>query len=399
MKYNILLFFLLLVFHSISQEVTLTGYCINKQKNGVTDVMILVKGNPNPVFTDNEGKYSITGKVNDTLHIQYNLIGETEKYYQTFFIQDEHATTIPTIIINKEIKAKDLQEHTVIYNIDKPFELTPIKPRDWQTIPLQTPEHVLVFTTAARSSNELTSNYNVRGGNYDENLVYVNGFQIYRPFLTRAGQQEGMSFINSALVESLNFSAGGFDAQYGDKMSSVLDIKYRNPEKFRGSIMASMLGVEGHIEQRLGKQERFSYMLGARYRSNGYFLNSLPTKGAYNPVFWDAQILTNYLISENWTWSLIGHISNNNYSFTPQTAQTNFGPSNNAFALMIYFDGKEDTRFGTMMGGTKFGYVSNDSKTKLNFFATAFHSDEREYFDVQGQYFINKLETDPSKEE
>lgn len=394
MRNYLLLFLLFTLTHSFAQEVVITGRCINKKSEGVSDVRIRVNQREEPVYSGPKGHFSFFANVGDSLKIQYFVIGEST-ITQEFFIKDSKSTTLPPV----EINIREIKEHTVIRGIEAPFELNKITVKDWQLLPVQNIEQTLVFTTAARSSNELTANYNVRGGNYDENLVYVNGFQIYRPFLTRAGQQEGMSFINSALVESLNFSAGGFDAQYGDKLSSVLDINYRKAEKFKGSVMASMLGVEGHVEQRLGKKERFNYMLGARYRSNGYFLNSLPTKGAYNPVFWDAQLLTEYIINENWTWSAIAHISDNNYSFTPQTQQTDFGTANEAYSFMVYFDGKEQTRFRTMMGGTKFAYESNNRKTKLNFFATAFHSDEREYFDVQGQYYINQLETDQSKEE
>lgn len=399
MRVWIVLIFLCQLFVTYSQEVTLSGICYNKKQQGLADVLIRVNQVPEPIFSNQNGTYSLRAKVGETIRLQYQLVGDTVKSYQTFYVESETSTTIPPMIVATSINISNLQEHTVIRNIDKPFELTPLKMRDWQVLPVQNIEQALVFTTAARSNNELTSNYNVRGGNYDENLVYVNGFQINRPFLTRAGQQEGMSFINSALVESLSFSAGGFDAQYGDKLSSVLDIKYRDPQKFKGSVMASMLGVEGHLEQILGKKQRFSYMFGARYRSNGYFLNSLPTKGSYNPVFWDGQLLTNYIINEKWTWSNIFHVSDNNYQFNPQTAQTNFGPANEAKALTIYFDGKERTQFRTLMGGTKFAFKSTDNRTKLNFFASGFHSDEREYFDIQGQYFINELETDPSKEE
>ncbi len=393
MRNSLLLLFLLTFYQSFSQDVVVSGLCINKKKEGVSDILIRVNQRNEPIYSDQNGVFSFNASVGDSLQILYSFAGD--KQTQSFYIADINSTKLPPIVINIKV----LEGHTVIQNIEKPFELTPLKLRDWQVMPVQNIEQTLVFTTAARSNNELTSNYNVRGGNYDENLVYVNGFQINRPFLTRAGQQEGMSFINSALVESLNFSAGGFDAQYGDKLSSVLDIKYRTPEKFKGSVMASMLGVEGHLEQQLGKRQRFSYMAGARYRSNGYFLNSLPTKGAYNPVFWDAQVLTDYIINEKWTWSTIAHISDNNYSFKPQTQQTDFGPSSEAYSLMIYFDGQEQTRFRTMMGGTKFAYKSTNDKTKLNFFATVFNSDEREYFDIQGQYYINQLETDPSKEE
>jgi hypothetical protein len=377
-----------------SQTIDVTGRCVNKKQEGVADVLIRINQSSTPIYSDNEGYFTFKANIGDSLTISYFVVGE-KNITQSFYVKNELSKTLPYI----EINIKEFEGHTVTKTIDNKLEFNKIKVKDWQLLPVQNVEQTLVFTTAARSNNELTANYNVRGGNYDENLVYVNGFQINRPFLTRAGQQEGMSFINSALVESLHFSAGGFDAQYGDKLSSVLDIKYRTPEKFRGSVMASMLGVEAHLEQRIGKKERFNYLLGARYRSNGYLLNALPTKGAYNPVFWDAQLLTDYSISEKWKWSALIHVSDNTYSFSPQTQKTDFGTANEAYSFMVYYDGKEQTRFRTITGGTKFAYTSTNEKTKLNFFSSVFHTDEREYFDVQGQYFINELETDQSKEE
>ena len=160
--------------------------------------------------------------------------------------------------------------------------------------------------------------------------------------------------------------------------------------------MASLLGVESHVEHAVSN--RFNYLVGARYRSNGYLLNSLPTKGAYNPVFWDAQLLMNYAITEKLTWSTIGHFSSNNYRFSPQTQRTDFGTANEAYSFTIYFDGQEQTKFTTMMGGTSLKWEAS-KKTNLELYATVFNTDEREYFDIQGQYYINELETDPSKEE
>ncbi len=277
-----------------------------------------------------------------------------------------------------------------------PFELPPLKIRDVSLLPRNSIEAGLVLTTAASSNNELTSNYNVRGGSYDENLVYVNDFLVYRPFLTRSGQQEGMSFIHTALVDQVSFSAGGFSSEYGDKMSSVLDIKYKDPDSLHASALASLLGVESHVE--FAPSNRFNFLAGARYRSNGYLLNSLPTKGAYNPVFWDAQLLTNFMITENLTWSVLGHFSSNNYRFAPQTQETDFGTANEAYSFTIYFEGNEQTRFQTMMGGTSLKWKASE-RTRLDLFATVFNSNEREYFDILGQYYINQLETDPSKEE
>ncbi|HBW86139.1 MAG TPA: hypothetical protein DEF82_05195 [Crocinitomicaceae bacterium] len=242
----------------------------------------------------------------------------------------------------------------------------------------------------------MTSNYNVRGGNYDENLVYVNGFQVYRPFLTRSGQQEGMSFIHSSLVQSLQFSAGGFQANYGDRLSSVLDITYKSPDSLESGGIVSLLGVEGYVGQRVN--HRFNYLVGSRYRSNGYFLNSLPTKGAYNPVFMDAQFLGTYALNEKTELVLLGHYSSNNFRFSPETQKTDFGVANEAYTFMIYFEGQEHTKFETSMGGIALKYRPT-KQLNLDFYSTVFHSDEKEYFDVLGQYYINQLETDPSKEE
>ncbi|NBU47634.1 MAG: hypothetical protein EBS34_09390, partial [Flavobacteriales bacterium] len=234
------------------------------------------------------------------------------------------------------------------------------------------------------------------GGNYDENLVYVNGFQVYRPFLTRSGQQEGMSFIHSSLVQSLQFSAGGFQANYGDRLSSVLDITYKSPDSLESGGIVSLLGVEGYVGQRVN--HRFNYLVGSRYRSNGYFLNSLPTKGAYNPVFMDAQFLGTYALNEKTELVLLGHYSSNNFRFSPETQKTDFGVANEAYTFMIYFEGQEHTKFETSMGGIALKYRPT-KQLNLDFYSTVFHSDEKEYFDVLGQYYINQLETDPSKEE
>jgi len=377
-----------------AQEVVLTGRCLDKQGSGLSDVRIRINNNTKAIYSDKDGFFSTPAFVGDSLAVHYFIVGE-EKITQYFYVLDQQTTQIPAITLN----VKEVKEVTITKKIDTPFELNKIEVKDWQLLPIQNIEQALIFTTAARSSNELTANYNVRGGNYDENLVYVNGFQIYRPFLTRAGQQEGMSFINSSLVESLHFSAGGFDAQYGDKLSSVLDIHYRQAQEKKASLLVSLLGVEAHIEQQLGEKKRLSYLLGGRFRSNGYFLNSLPVKGSYNPIFWDAQLLTEYIVTENWRWSTLAHLSSNNYNFSPKDQKTDMGVANEAYTFMVYFDGQEQTRFQTWMGGTKLDYTSNNKKTKLGFYATAFHSNEREYFDISGEYFINQLETDLSKEE
>jgi len=392
MRLSFILFFSFISLISSAQDaVRVTGKCLDKKGKGLIAVKVSSdKGEPGTVYTDQFGVYEFYALKGDTLKVRYSL-GEFT-FDKTVIVPNER--TLRLANIDFPIQQQDVVE--VVVDKKDPFELPKLPKYDLQNIPMGSVERSLVYTTAATSNNELTSNYNVRGGNYDENLVYVNGFLIYRPFLTRSGQQEGMSFINSALVESIQFSAGGFNAQYGDKLSSVLDITYKTPTEFHGSAMASLLGVESHVED--APTSRLNFLVGARYRSNGYLLNSLPTKGAYNPVFWDAQILTNYAINENLTWSLIGHLSSNNYRFSPQTQETDFGTANEAYSFRIYFDGQEQTRFQTMMGGTSLTWRPNE-KNKYEWYATVFNTNEREYFDIQGQYYINELETDPSKEE
>jgi hypothetical protein len=387
----LILFVIFISFHSLSQQVVVTGRCTDKRSKGLVNVRITnLKDSSVVTYTKDGGVFEFSTKALDTLFLVFKSNDFSEN--RTVIIENKKNQRL------SDIKFPFIEEQVVVVQATKvdPFEIPKLPYFDLQKLPMASVERALVYTTAATSNNELTTNYNVRGGSYDENLVYVNGFNIYRPFLTRSGQQEGMSFINSALVQSIRFSAGGFDAQYGDKLSSVLDIEYKTPTKFKGSAMASLLGVETHVEG--NPSSRFNYLVGARYRSNGYLLNSLPTKGSYNPVFWDAQFLTNYALTENVTWSVIGHFSSNSYRFAPQTQETDFGTANEAYSLKIYFEGQEETRFQTMMGGTSVKWKVN-KKTKLDFYATVFNTVEREYFDVLGEYFINELETDPSKEE
>lgn len=390
MRLLFLLLFLL-PFVSFTQDVKLIGRCTDKKGKAIDNVEIRCqKCSPQLVLTAEDGTYEFFVSKNDTIELFYEIAEFKDS--KTFIVEDRKYFRVA------DVKFPFQQEDVIKVQTERkdPFELPKLGHIDYQQLTLPSIERFIALTTAATSNNELTTNYNVRGGNYDENLVYVNGFNIYRPFLTRSGQQEGMSFINTALVESVRFSGGGFESKYGDKLSSVLDIDYKVPTSFKASAMASLLGIETHVEQ--SPTARFNYLIGARYRSNGYLLNSLPTKGAYNPVFWDAQFLTNYAVNENVTWSVIGHFSSNNYRFSPQTSETDFGTANEAYSFKIYFDGQEQTRFQTMMGGTSLKWKVN-KKLNLDFYATAFNTNEREYYDIQGQYFINELETDPSKEE
>lgn len=240
------------------------------------------------------------------------------------------------------------------------------------------------------TNNELSSQYSVRGGNFDENLVYVNDVEVYRPLLTRSGQQEGMSSINSDMVSSIEFSAGGFDAKYGDKMASVLDIKYRKPTEFAGSVTASFLGGSLHVED-LSKNGKFSHITGVRYKTNRYLLGSLDDKGEYNPSFIDFQTYLTYKFNKSFDVSFMGNLAKNQYNFMPQSRETSFGTINQQYGAKIYFEGQESDQFVTTTGALVANYHPGE-KLNLKFIASAFQSKEAETYDIDGSYYLNQLE-------
>ena len=253
-----------------------------------------------------------------------------------------------------------------------------------------------IIKTLVGSTNELTSQYSVRGGNYDENLVYVNDFEIYRPFLVRSGQQEGLSFVNADLAQGVNFSVGGFQSKYGDKMSSVLDVTYKKPQKFAGSAMASLLGASLHVEGAT-KNQKLTYLLGVRQKSNQYLLQAQPTKGIYNPSFTDFQALVNYQLSKKWEMEIIGNYARNRFSFIPEEMTSSFGVLNKAYQLRMFYEGGEIDQFDSKFGGYSVTFRPNE-KLKLKFLASAFQTNEKETYDITGEYVLGELETDIGKE-
>jgi len=344
---------------------------------------------------------------------EFTLLLSSNASYAITFLALNHKALKKSIAIGRQplnlgkIQLQQKQLGLVVVETeyyDGPIEK--IKPPKIGSMPSTTgnfEDYIKVSGLGVSSNNELTSNYNVRGGNYDENLIYVNGIEIYRPFLARSGQQEGLSFINSAFVDNIYFSAGGFNSNYGDKLSSVLDIRYREPIKFRGSAQASLMGGSAHIEGLFGKGGRGNFMTGARYRANSYILNSLPTQGDYNPTFFDYQLLMNYYTAfddENSFQKiyLLGHFSTNSYQFVPRTQTSTFGTINEAFQLKVFYDGQEVSTFKTFTGALGYQWKVNKN-LNLHFVASSFNSKESENFDIAGEYWINQLETDPAKEE
>ncbi|MDA7804027.1 carboxypeptidase regulatory-like domain-containing protein [Crocinitomix sp.] len=401
-SYKYFLIFVLLILNvtAFGQYVTVSGSVIDEDENLLSNVSITIDGEDQTYYSNENGFFSIPVLPNDTYKFKFSYLRQKTKLSITVASFDIKELTI--VITNNVLGEIVVSEMRTREFID------PFPPIEFSRISSITGNFEDIIKTGGlgvNSNNELTANYNVRGGNYDENLIYVNGIQIYRPFLARSGQQEGLSFINPAFVENVSFSGGGFDSYYGDKLSSVLDIQYRNPKSFGGSAQASFMGGSAHIEGTIGK--RGNYITGARYRANSYLLNSLPTQGDYNPTFFDYQLLSNYYIGfddkDNYQkLFVLGHFSTNNYQFQPQTRNTSWGTVNEAYQLRVFFEGQEQTKFQTFTAATGIETLrtrQNQGSLKLSFVSSVFHSIESEHFDILGEYWINELETDPSKEE
>lgn len=303
--------------------------------------------------------------------------GEPGERYQINQWLDEELTSIEGV----EVTAEKESSSTFVKIETKDFENIPNTSGNFETI---------LKTMGVSSNNELSSQYSVRGGNFDENLVYVNDIEIHRPFLIRSGQQEGLSFVNPDMVESVHFSAGGFDTRYGDKMSSVLDITYRKPKGFGASASVSLLGGTAHVEGNT-KNGKFTHITGVRYKTNRYLLGALETEGEYNPNFIDVQSYITYQPWKKFEISLLGNFADNQYNFIPKTRETTFGTVRDALSFRVYYDGNEKDRFQTILGALTLNYRPAE-KVSLKIITSAFNTYERETFDIQGQYLINELD-------
>jgi len=256
-------------------------------------------------------------------------------------------------------------------------------------------EDIIKTQIGVSSNNELSSGYSVRGGNFDENLIYVNDIEVYRPFLVRSGQQEGLSFANPYMVQNINFSAGGFEARYGDKLSSVLDITYKKPLKFEGNASASFLGGNVQLEG-ISKNRLVAWNIGTRYRSNVYLLKGLDTKGEYRPSALDFQAFLTFDVNPKLKIEFLGNLNNNKYLVIPANRETTFGTVNDALKFTVYFDGKELMQYNTTMAGLSATFKPN-GKTRLKFISSVYRANEEEIYTVQGQYYIDQLEADLGK--
>lgn len=383
-------------FYALSQDILLYGKITDTIGTPQNMVQVLLVGTQNVTVSDDEGYYELkipSGKISK---IEYSFTG-----YETYAIR-----------INPQPSEKRVERNIIILSSDQFIsEINVIgKSKDLGIEKINT-KHLAVLPSISGNSvemlvktqmgvsgnNELSSQYNVRGGNFDENLIYINDIQIYRPFLVRSGQQEGLSFINPDLVSGIDFSAGGFDAKYDDKMSSVLDIDYKKPRKFGASVSGSFLGGTAHIEG-LSKNKRLSYIAGVRYKQASYFLNTLEVEGDYKPTFADFQTLLNYKISEKWDVDLLGNIAQNKYIFTPKESDQTFGTFNDAYGLYIYYQGEEVDKYNSYFGAFSANYRPNKNLL-LRLTTSTYHTQESETYDINGFYSLNQLNSDLGSED
>lgn len=388
---NILYTFLLLFVTTTilaQSKVRIYGYVIDANNRGVESANVYLQ-NINIGTTSNQnGYYEIITTLKDSATIVYSKIGYSTIKHKIFSTQKVIQISVELLAISKQIDEVNIlgqrRQTSTLDMIDaSKYRLTPNANGGIESL--------LITFAGVSSSNELSSQYNVRGGNFDENIVYVNGIEIYRPLLVRAGQQEGLSFINPDMVKNVAFSAGGFDAKYGDKMSSVLDINYKKPTEFEASAALSMLGASAYVGS---ANKRFSQMHGFRYKTSSLLLGTLDTKGEYNPSFLDYQTYLTYQLKPKWEMTFLGNFSQNSYLFKPQDRETSFGTYNMGRKLKVYFEGQEEDLFRTSFGALTLNFKPLTGM-KLSLLSSAFHTNENETFDILGEYVLSEVKMDP----
>lgn len=388
MRY-ILICFLLGVFCLAKSQVTervFIGRVSDEAGTPLFLVSISVEGTRYGTVTDEEGGFELRWPAASTGRLVVSFLG----YMPQYFNPDSLPQTMATIRLKTDIKAVEAIQ--VYSDLSRSGGLTHLETRSLEYLPNPSGniETLLKTLPGVSSNNELSSQYSVRGGNFDENLVYVNDIEVFRPLLIRSGQQEGLSFVNSDMVSSVKFSAGGFDASYGDKMSSVLDIQYNKPKAFSGSASASLLGANLHFQD-VALKGKLTHNTGIRYKTSKYLLGSLQTKGEYNPTYIDIQTYITYALAPRFSLEFLGNYALNQYDFVPENRTTTFGTIQNALSLKMYYDGKENDKFQNLTGALKVRYHSSEAST-IDFTVSGFRSLELERYDIQAEYLLNELD-------
>ncbi|MBQ2447746.1 MAG: TonB-dependent receptor [Bacteroidales bacterium] len=373
--------------------VTLSGFVMDSQKRALELVNVYEQNSHYGISTDENGYYEIELPALDTLILRFSCLS-----YQTAYRivpVEMNRISLNVVLQNSSQKLQDVSVSAQRRQLNS---LQHIDADDIRLLPDPSGgsiEALLVTFAGVSSNNEMSTQYSVRGGNYDENLVYVNGIEIYRPLLIRSGQQEGLSFVNPQMTSSVVFSAGGFGAEYGDKMSSVLDIQYKQPEDFEASFHASLLGSNVFVGD-ASKDGRFSQIHGLRYKTNTYLLGSLQTKGEYQSNYFDYQTYLSYRLHDKWELSFLGNLSQNSYGFQPESRETEMGSFQSKYSFRVYFDGQEKDVFRTAFGALSLNHQAN-KQLHLRLQASAFRTDEQENYDITGQYWLSQTPINDNK--
>lgn len=384
-KTYLFLLFALLSACAFAQKVKIKG-TISNEKNELLDyASVSQKHSTNGTHTNTKGQYTLSVQANDSVKLIFSSVGyQTKEYILPPLSED---ILLDIVLINKSniLDSVTIEgQRNITTTIERLDHLATRRPSNpWNSL-----EALLVTMGGVSTNNELSNQYSVRGGNFDENVVYVNGVEIHRPQLVRSSQQEGLSFINPNMVHTVGFSAGGYNAEYGDRMSSVLDITYKKPEKFTGLAEAGLLGGEVYVGS---ANKHFSQSTGIRYKTTQSLLNTTDTKAEYSPSFFDLQTYMTYDISSKWTADLLLNYSRNIYQFTPQTRSTSFGTLSRIKEFKVYFDGWENDRFLYYHSALTLKGKINENLV-LGFTGALSSADERERYDIEGQYLLRELD-------
>ena len=378
---------LLVTVTASAQTFTLQGRVTDENNEPIEFASVSCLKQGKMTMTSLKGEYSMQLHSADSVVIKFSMIGYKAK---TRVLRRPRGKQTLQIVLHSD--ENQLGEVTITGKKIETGQMEDISKDHLKSLPSASGnavEELIQSQAGVSTHSELSSQYNVRGGSFDENSVYIDNVEIYRPFLVRSGQQEGISVINPDMVEKISFSTGGYEARYGDKMSSALNIKYRKPKKFEATASASMLGASAFIGV---SNKKVSWSNGFRYKTTKHLLGSMDTKGEYSPTFIDYQTYLTYTPNKRWEIKLLGNISDNHYNFTPEDRETKFGTMENVKAFQVYFDGQEKDVFRTFFGAV--GITRNfGEKTSLSLIASAFNTREQEKYDIQGQYWLTQTET------
>lgn len=378
--------FLMVTQVAIGQSFTLQGKVSDKDGNPIELASVMVVSQGKLAMTNLKGEFHMQLHSADSVKVRFSMIGYKSKERvlrrpqgkQTMLVQLLDDNEMQEVVVEGKTKQHGTTE-----------ELDVDKVKQGPSASGNAVEEMVQTQAGVSTHSELSSQYNVRGGTFDENSVYINNIEVYRPFLVRSGQQEGLSIINPDMVQSVGFSTGGFEAKYGDKMSSALDITYKRPKRTEASLTASLLGASAYLGI---ASKKFTWTNGVRYKTNRYLLGSLQTKGEYKPSFLDYQTYLSWQPSKRWQIDFIGNISDNHYNFQPEDRETNFGTLQNVKKFRVYFDGQEKDLFRTYFGSLSITRHLSP-RTDVSLLASAFSTREQERYDIQGQYWLTQTET------